>query len=114
MGQVLTGGAGGGGGVVLNSLVDPKEKPAYIANQVCGSGIRSCTVFQSIKSGDSKIIIARKYVFTPAIHLRNGKKLGETELPDTMIKDTGMLFMVTIWDYSGKCSLKLHDKRSTR
>ena len=32
--------------------------------------------------------MTRKYVFSShAIHLRNGKKLGETELTDTMIKD---------------------------
>ena len=37
----------------------PKEKPAYIVNQVCGSGIRSvASGFQSIKSGDSKIVVA--------------------------------------------------------
>ena len=36
----------------------PKEKPAYIVNQVCGSGIRSiASGFQSIKR-DSKIVIA--------------------------------------------------------
>ena len=70
----------------------PKEKPAYIVNQVCGSGIRSVVSgFQSIKSDDSKIIIAggqENMSLTPhAIHLRNGKKLGDTELVDTMIKD---------------------------
>ena len=33
-----------------------------------------------------------------AIHLREGKKLGDAELVDTMIKmDFGMLFMGIIW-----------------
>ena len=70
----------------------PKEKPAYVVNQVCGSGIRSvASGFQSIKSGDSKIIIAggqENMSLAPhAIHLRDGKKLGDVELIDTMIKD---------------------------
>jgi acetyl-CoA C-acetyltransferase len=70
----------------------PKEKPAYTINQVCGSGIRSVSSgFQSIKSGDSKIVIAggqENMSLAPhAIHLRDGKKLGDTELVDTMIKD---------------------------
>ena len=60
MGQVLTGGAGQNPArqAAIKSGV-PKEKPAYIVNQVCGSGIRSvASGFQSLKSGDSKIIIA--------------------------------------------------------
>jgi acetyl-CoA C-acetyltransferase len=70
----------------------PKEKPAYVVNQVCGSGIRSvASGFQSIKSGDSKIVIAggqENMSLAPhAIHLRDGKKLGDTALIDTMIKD---------------------------
>ena len=36
----------------------PKEKPAYVVNQVCGSGIRSvASGFQSIKSGDQKLLL---------------------------------------------------------
>ncbi len=70
----------------------PKEVPAYIVNQVCGSGIRSvASAFQSIRSGDSNIIVAggqENMSLTPhAIHLRDGKKLGDAELIDTMIKD---------------------------
>ena len=70
----------------------PKEKPAYVVNQVCGSGIRSvASGFQSIKSGDAKILVAggqENMSLAPhAIHLRDGKKLGDTELIDTMIKD---------------------------
>ena len=92
-GQVLTGGSGQnparqaamGAGV-------PKEVPAYIVNQVCGSGVRSIVSgFQSIKAGNSKILIAggqENMSLAPhAIHLRDGKKLGDTQLIDTMIKD---------------------------
>ena len=57
MGQVLTRGAGQNPArqAAMKSGV-PKEKPAYIVNQVCGSGLRSvASGFQSIKAGDSKI-----------------------------------------------------------
>ena len=51
LGQVLTGGAGQN--PARQALIHcgiPKEKPAYIVNQVCGSGIRSiASGFQSIK-----------------------------------------------------------------
>ena len=69
-----------------------KETPAYVVNQVCGSGLRSIiSGFQSIKSKDSKIVLAggqESMSLAPhAIHLRDGKKLGDTEVVDTMIKD---------------------------
>ena len=93
MGQVLTGATGQNPArqASIKSGI-PKEKPAYVVNQVCGSGIRSiASGFQSIKSGDSKIVIAggqENMSLAPhAIHLRDGKKLGDAELIDTMIKD---------------------------
>jgi len=93
LGQVLTGGMGQNPArqAAIKSGV-PKEIPAYVVNQVCGSGIRSvASGFQSIKSGDSKIIIAggqENMSLAPhAIHLRDGKKLGDAELIDTMIRD---------------------------
>jgi acetyl-CoA C-acetyltransferase len=93
MGQVLTGATGQNPArqASIKSGI-PKEKPAYVVNQVCGSGIRSiASGFQSIKAGDSKIVIAggqENMSLAPhAIHLRDGKKLGDTELIDTMIKD---------------------------
>ncbi len=93
MGQVLTGGSGQNPArqAAIKSGI-PIEKPAYIVNQVCGSGLRSIiSGCQSIKSGDSKIIISggqESMSLAPhALHLRDGKKLGDTELIDTMIKD---------------------------
>ncbi len=93
MGQVLTGGSGQNPArqAAMKSGV-PKEKPAYVVNQVCGSGIRSVVSgFQSIKSGDAKILVAggqENMSLAPhVIHLRDGKKLGDAELIDTMIKD---------------------------
>ena len=92
-GQVLTGGSGQNPArqAAMRAGV-PKEVPAYIVNQVCGSGIRSiASGYQSIKAGNSKILIAggqENMSLAPhAIHLRDGKKLGDTELIDTMIKD---------------------------
>ena len=93
LGQVLTAGLGQNPArqaAIISEI--PKEKPAYIVNQVCGSGIRSIvSAYQSIKLGDSKIAIAggqENMSLAPhAIHLRSGKKLGDTEMIDTMIKD---------------------------
>ena len=93
IGQVLTSGIGQNPArqASIHSGI-PKEKPAYIVNQVCGSGIRSvASGFQSIRAGDSKIIVAggqENMSLAPhAIHLREGKKLGDAEIVDTMIKD---------------------------
>jgi acetyl-CoA C-acetyltransferase len=93
IGQVLTGSTGQNPArqAAIKSGI-PKEKPAFVVNQVCGSGIRSvASGFQSIRSGDSKIIIAggqENMSLAPhAIHLRDGKKLGDIEMIDTMIKD---------------------------
>ncbi len=93
MGQVLTGGTGQNPArqAAMKSGV-LKETPAYIVNQVCGSGLRSvASGYQSINSGDSKIVIAggqENMSLAPhAIHLRDGKKLGDIEMIDTLIKD---------------------------
>ena len=93
IGQVLTGATGQNPArqAAISSGIS-KEIPAYIVNQVCGSGIRSVALgFQSIISEQSKIIIAggqENMSLAPhSIHLRNGEKLGNAQLVDTMIKD---------------------------
>ena len=93
LGQVLTGGLGQNPArqSAIKSGISI-ECPAYIVNQVCGSGIRSIACgFQSIQSNDTKIIIAggqENMSLAPhSVNLRDGKKLGNTELIDTMIKD---------------------------
>ena len=93
MGQVLTGSTGQNPArqAAIKSGI-PKEKTAYIVNQVCGSGIRSvASGFQSIKAGDTKIAVAggqESMSLAPhSIYLRDGKKLGNSEMIDTMIKD---------------------------
>ena len=93
IGQVLTG--GGGQNPARQSAIKsgiPNEKPAFVVNQVCGSGLRSiASGFQSIKTGDSKILVAggqENMSLAPhAIYLRDGKKLGDVEIIDTMIRD---------------------------
>ena len=93
MGQVLTGASGQNPArqASINAGL-PKEIPAYIVNQVCGSGLRSiASAYQSILVGDSKIVIAggqENMSLAPhAAFMRNGKKLGDVRLIDTMIKD---------------------------
>ena len=92
-GQVLTAGSGQNTArqAAMKSGI-PKEKPAYVVNQVCGSGIRSIVSgFQSIKSSDSKIVISggqESMSQAPhIIHLRDGNKLGDATIIDTIIKD---------------------------
>ncbi|MBA1337377.1 MAG: acetyl-CoA C-acetyltransferase [Pelagibacterales bacterium] len=93
MGQVLTGGTGQNPArqtAIQAGL--PVEKTAYIINQVCGSGLRSvAAAYQAIISNDSNIVIAggqESMSNAPhAINFRNGKKLEEANLIDTMIKD---------------------------
>ncbi len=70
----------------------PVEKTAVTVNQVCGSGLRSVALgYQAIKVGDSTIVVAggqESMSMAPhAAHLRNGKKMGNLEFIDTMIKD---------------------------
>ena len=93
MGQVLTGGTGQNPArqAAIKAGI-PKETPAYLVNQVCGSGIRSvASGFQSIKSGDSKILIAggqENMSLAPhVVHVRDSKKLGDISMTDSMIKD---------------------------
>jgi acetyl-CoA C-acetyltransferase len=93
MGQVLT--AATGQNPARQAAIQagiPNEKTAYVINQVCGSGLRSVAAgYQAIMSNDSKVIIAggqESMTNSPhAINFRNGKKLDEKNLIDTMIKD---------------------------
>ena len=92
-GQVLTAGAGmNPARQAAMAAGIPKEKTAFIVNQVCGSGLRAVALgFQAIKAGDSEIVVAggqESMSQSPhCTHLRNGTKMGNTELVDTLIKD---------------------------
>ena len=93
MGQVLT--AGNGQNPARQASINagmPFSKPAYIINQVCGSGLRAVVSgFQSIKLGESKYVIAGGQESMSSsqhsIFFRNKKKISTEELKDTMITD---------------------------
>src|SRR3982075_2584940 len=70
----------------------PHEATAYSVNQVCGSGLRTVALgFQAIRNGDSEIVVAggqESMSLAPhCIHLRNGVRMGDAQMVDTMIKD---------------------------
>ena len=93
MGQIL--GAGEGQNPARQAAVGagiPYEATAYGVNQVCGSGLRTVALgFQAIRNGDSEIVVAggqESMSLAPhCMHLRNGTKMGDTQLIDTMIRD---------------------------
>mgnify|MGYP001187932429 CR=1 FL=1 len=93
IGQVLTGGAGQNPARQAGIKAGlPSTKPAHIINQVCGSGLRSIAAgYQSIISNDAKIVISggqESMTNAPhTINFREDKKLDESKLVDTMIKD---------------------------
>ena len=93
MGQVLTAGAGQNPArqAAINAGI-PISKPAYIINQVCGSGLRAViSGYQSIKLGDAKNIISggqeNMSIAPHSIFYRDEKKISENKLLDTMIND---------------------------
>jgi acetyl-CoA C-acetyltransferase len=70
----------------------PFEVTAYGVNQLCGSGLRTVALgYQAIRNGDSEIVVAggqESMSQAPhCIHLRNGVKMGDAQMVDTMIKD---------------------------
>jgi acetyl-CoA C-acetyltransferase len=93
MGQILTAGQGMnparqaslGAGI-------PIEVPAWGVNQVCGSGLRAVALgYQAIANGDSEIAVVggqeSMSLSLHCAHLRNGVKMGNFDMVDTMIKD---------------------------
>ncbi|MGB8182545.1 MAG: acetyl-CoA C-acetyltransferase, partial [Stellaceae bacterium] len=61
-------------------------------NQVCGSGLRAVVMgFQALRGGDAQVFVAGGQESMSqsrhCIHLRNGTRMGDAELVDTMIKD---------------------------
>ena len=93
MGQILTAGQGMnparqaslGAGI-------PIEVPAWGVNQVCGSGLRAVALgYQAIANGDSEIAVVggqESMSLSPhCAYLRNGVKMGNFDMVDTMIKD---------------------------
>ncbi len=93
LGQVLTAGQGQNPARQASVAAGlPHETPAVTINQVCGSGLRTVALgMQSIKSGDAKIVVAggQESMSQSAhvAHMRNGTKMGNLEMVDSMIKD---------------------------
>ncbi len=70
----------------------PVESPAWGVNQLCGSGLRTVALgYQAILNGDSDVVVAggqESMSMAPhCAHLRNGVKMGNFDMVDTMIKD---------------------------
>lgn len=93
MGQILTGGTGQNPArqAAINGGV-AKEATAMTINQVCGSGLRAVAEgMKSILNGDANVVIAggqESMSQSPhAIQLRNGVKMGNGTMQDTMIVD---------------------------
>lgn len=93
MGQVLTAGMGQNPARQAAMAAGvPKEATAWGLNQVCGSGLRAMAIgMQQIQSGDASVIVAggqeSMSLSTHCANLRNGTKMGDMKMIDTMIKD---------------------------
>jgi acetyl-CoA C-acetyltransferase len=93
MGQILS--AGEGQNPARQAAIGaglPVEVTAFGVNQLCGSGLRTVALgYQAIRAGDSAIVVAggqESMSQAPhCIHLRNGVKMGDAEMVDTMIRD---------------------------
>ncbi|MGI4977864.1 MAG: acetyl-CoA C-acetyltransferase [Janthinobacterium lividum] len=93
LGQVLT--AGQGQNPARQAAIAagiPQERTAFGINQVCGSGLRAVSLAaQQIMSGQSTVVLAggqeSMSQSTHCAYLRQGQKMGDMQLVDTMIKD---------------------------
>lgn len=93
LGQVLAAGAGQNPARQAAIAAGiPVEQTAYGINQLCGSGLRAVALgYQAIRNGDSEIVVAggqESMSMAPhCLHLRNGTKMGDAQMIDTMIRD---------------------------
>ncbi|MFY9288358.1 MAG: acetyl-CoA C-acetyltransferase [Alphaproteobacteria bacterium] len=92
MGQVLAAGQGMGPARQAAMAAGVKERTAYAVNQICGSGLRTvANAYMGIKSGQQEIVVAGGMESMSqshhSMHLRNGVRMGNAEMIDTMIKD---------------------------
>lgn len=94
LGQILAAGCGQNPArqASLNAGL-PVTTPAMTLNKVCGSGLKAVHLAaQAIMLGDAKIVIAGgQESMSQSAHIlpnsRNGQRMGNWELVDTMIKD---------------------------
>jgi acetyl-CoA C-acetyltransferase len=93
MGQVLTAGAGQNPARQASIAAGvPIESPAWNMNQLCGSGLRAVALgAQQIMDGTAKVVVAggqESMSQAPhCAHLRDGTKMGELKMLDTMLRD---------------------------
>jgi acetyl-CoA C-acetyltransferase len=92
MGQILSAGAGQnparqasiGAGI-------PVEAPAWGMNQLCGSGLRAVALgAQQVLDGAKVVVAGGQESMSQAphvMHLRDGTKMGDVKMIDTMLKD---------------------------
>jgi len=93
LGQILTAGQGQNPArqAAMKAGV-PQEKTAWNLNQLCGSGLRAVALgMQQIANGDADVIVAggqeSMSMSQHGAHVRNGTKMGDLKLIDTMLKD---------------------------
>ncbi len=93
MGQILTAAEGQNPARQASMAAGmPQEVTAWGLNQLCGSGLRAVAIgMQQIATGDADIIVAggqESMSMAPhAEHLRQGVKMGDYKMIDTMLKD---------------------------
>ena len=93
MGQILAAGEGQNPARQASMAAGcPQETTAWGINQLCGSGLRAVALgMQQIASGDASIVVAggqESMSMAPHCqHLRNGVKMGDYKMIDTMLKD---------------------------
>ncbi|GAB3671762.1 acetyl-CoA C-acetyltransferase [Salinisphaera aquimarina] len=94
MGQVLT--AGSGQNPARQASIKaglPDRVPALTINKVCGSGLKAVMMAaQAVALGDAELIVAggqENMSASPHVlpNSRSGKRMGDWELVDTMIRD---------------------------
>jgi acetyl-CoA C-acetyltransferase len=92
-GQVLTAGKGQNPARQASRAAGISDNaPAWLINQVCGSGLRSVALAaQQIMTGSADIVVAggqeSMSLSAHAAYLRSGQKMGDLSFVDTMIKD---------------------------
>ncbi len=93
MGQILTAGVGQNAARQASIAAGiPVDAPAWGMNQLCGSGLRAVALgAQQIQEGSASIVVAggqESMSQAPHVmHLREGTKMGDAKMIDTMIKD---------------------------
>ncbi len=93
MGQILSAGAGQNPArQAARNAGCSDETPAWGMNQLCGSGLRAVALgYQHIAMGDNTIMVCggqESMSQAPHVmHLRNGTKMGDSKMLDTMLSD---------------------------